>query len=143
MFRSSKKGFSLIDVLCAITVFLILTTLALSIFSKSIKVKKYNNYYKESIYFIEAIKNTLIYYSTLEEINKIKERAPIVIARKDMNMDNVKNKSFLKTSGNSNLNYPYVVLNIEEKEDSFLISIKNYFNNNKEISMTFYRGKER
>ncbi|NME94850.1 hypothetical protein HF847_02375 [Clostridium cochlearium] len=143
MFRSSKKGFSLIDVLCAITVFLILTTLALSIFSKSIKVKKYNNYYKESIYFIEAIKNTLIYYSTLEEINKIKERAPIVIARKDMNMDNVKNKSFLKTSENSNLNYPYVVLNIEEKEDSFLISIKNYFNNNKEISMTFYRGKER
>lgn len=143
MFRSSKKGFSLIDVLCAITVFLILTTLALSIFSKSIKVKKYNNYYKESIYFIEAIKNTLIYHSTLEEINKIKERAPIVIARKDMNMDNVKNKSFLKTSGNSNLNYPYVVLNIEEKEDSFLISIKNYFNNNKEISMTFYRGKER
>ncbi|MBE6065334.1 type II secretion system protein [Clostridium cochlearium] len=143
MFRSSKKGFSLIDVLCAITVFLILTTLALSIFSKSIKVKKYNNYYKESIYFIEAIKNTLIYYSTLEEINKIKERAPIVIARKDMNMDNVKNKSFLKTSENSNLNYPYMVLNIEEKEDSFLISIKNYFNNNKEISMTFYRGKER
>ena len=143
MFRSIKKGFSLIDVLCAITVFLILTTLALSIFSKSIKVKKYNNYYKESIYFIEAIKNTLIYYSTLEEINKIKERAPIVIARKDMNMDNVKNKSFLKTSENSNLNYPYMVLNIEEKEDSFLISIKNYFNNNKEISMTFYRGKER
>ncbi|NSJ92087.1 hypothetical protein G7A79_23565 [Coprococcus sp. MSK.21.13] len=106
-------------------------------------MKKYNNYYKESIYFIEAIKNTLIYYSTLEEINKIKERAPIVIARKDMNMDNVKNKSFLKTSENSNLNYPYMVLNIEEKEDSFLISIKNYFNNNKEISMTFYRGKER
>ncbi|CDI49733.1 hypothetical protein BN906_01737 [Clostridium tetani 12124569] len=124
MFKLNKRGFTLIEVLCAVSVFLIFTTLALSIFNKSIKVKKYNNYYKESIYFIEAIKNTLVYNSSLEEINKIKDKGSIVILEKDMNIDNVRNKSFLNIRYTSNLNYPYIVLNIEEREEDFLINIK-------------------
>ncbi|RXI71632.1 prepilin-type N-terminal cleavage/methylation domain-containing protein [Clostridium tetani] len=143
MFKLNKRGFTLIEVLCAVSVFLIFTTLALSIFNKSIKVKKYNNYYKESIYFIEAIKNTLVYNSSSEEINKIKDKGSIVILEKDMNIDNVRNKSFLNTRDTSHLNYPYIVLNIEEREDDFLINIKNHFNKNKEISMGFYKEKER
>ncbi|QBD85119.1 type II secretion system protein [Clostridium tetani] len=124
MFKLNKRGFTLIEVLCAVSVFLIFTTLALSIFNKSIKVKKYNNYYKESIYFIEAIKNTLVYNSSSEEINKIKDKGSIVILEKDMNIDNVRNKSFLNTRDTSHLNYPYIVLNIEEREEDFLINIK-------------------
>ncbi|BDR67377.1 prepilin-type N-terminal cleavage/methylation domain-containing protein [Clostridium tetani] len=143
MFKLNKRGFTLIEVLCAVSVFLIFTTLALSIFNKSIKVKKYNNYYKESIYFIEAIKNTLVYNSSSEEINKIKDKGSIVILEKDMNIDNVRNKSFLNTRDTSHLNYPYIVLNIEEREEDFLINIKNHFNKNKEISMEFYKEKER
>ncbi|KHO38989.1 type II secretion system protein [Clostridium tetani] len=143
MFKLNKRGFTLIEVLCAVSVFLIFTTLALSIFNKSIKVKKYNNYYKESIYFIEAIKNTLVYNSSLEEINKIKDKGSIVILEKDMNIDNVRNKSFLNIRYTSNLNYPYIVLNIEEREEDFLINIKNHFNKNKEISMEFYKEKEK
>lgn len=143
MFKLNKRGFTLIEVLCAVSVFLIFTTLALSIFNKSIKVKKYNNYYKESIYFIEAIKNTLVYNSSSEEINKIKDKGSIVILEKDMNIDNVRNKSFLNTRDTSYLNYPYIVLNIEEREEDFLINIKNHFNKNKEISMEFYKEKER
>ncbi|AAO36144.1 hypothetical protein K144313037_14120 [Clostridium tetani] len=143
MFKLNKRGFTLIEVLCAVSVFLIFTTLALSIFNKSIKVKKYNNYYKESIYFIEAIKNTLVYNSSSEEINKIKDKGSIVILEKDMNIDNVRNKSFLNTRDTSHLNYPYIVLNIEEREEDFLINIKNHFNKNKEISMGFYKEKER
>ncbi|RXM78424.1 prepilin-type N-terminal cleavage/methylation domain-containing protein [Clostridium tetani] len=143
MFKLNKRGFTLIEVLCAVSVFLIFTTLALSIFNKSIKVKKYNNYYKESIYFIEAIKNTLVYNSSSEEINKIKNKGSIVILEKDMNIDNVRNKSFLNTRDTSHLNYPYIVLNIEEREDDFLININNHFNKNKEISMEFYKEKER
>lgn len=143
MFKLNKRGFTLIEVLCAVSIFSIFTTFSLNIFNKSIKIKKYNSYYKESIYFIEAVKNTLIYNSSLEEINKIKGKGPIVIAEEDMNIDNVKNKDFLNNKGNSKVNYPYIILNIEEREDDFLVNIKNYFNINKKISMDFYREKEK
>lgn len=143
MFKLNKRGFTLIEVLCAVSIFSIFTTFSLNIFNKSIKIKKYNSYYKESIYFIEAVKNTLIYNSSLEEINKIKGKGPIVIAEEDMNIDNVKNKDFLDNKGNSKVNYPYIILNIEEREDDFLVNIKNYFNINKKISMDFYREKEK
>lgn len=143
MFKLNKRGFTLMEVLCAVSIFSIFTSFSLNIFNKSIKIKKYNSYYKESIYFIEAVKNTLIYNSSLEEINKIKGKGPIVIAEEDMNIDNVKNKDFLNNKGNSKVNYPYIILNIEEREDDFLVNIKNYFNINKKISMDFYREKEK
>lgn len=143
MFKLNKKAFSLIEVLCAVSVFLIFITFALSIFNKSIKVKTYNNYYKESIHFIEAVKMTLLYNSSLEEINKIKDKEDIVIHKKDMNIDSVKNKSFLNIRGTSNLDYPYIVLNVEEREGGFLINIKNHFDEDKEISLKFHREKEK
>lgn len=143
MFKLNKRGFTLIEVLCAVSIFSIFTSFSLSIFNKSIKIKKYNSYYKESIYFIEAVKNTLIYNSSLEEINKIKGKGPIVIAEEDMNIDNVKNKDFLNNKGTPKVNYPYIILNIEEREDDFLVNVENYFNINKKVSMDFYREKQK
>lgn len=143
MYKLNKKAFSLIEVLCAVSVILIFTTFALSIFNKSIKTKIYNNYYKESIHFIEAVKMTLLYNSSLEEINKIKDKGEIVIHKKDMDINSVKNKSFLNTNKTFNLDYPYIVLSIDERDDNFLINIKNHITKYKEINFKFHREKEK
>ena len=55
-----KKGFTLIEVLCSITVFSILFMTAISIQLNSFKVKKYNKDLYNSILIMEYVKNNII-----------------------------------------------------------------------------------
>lgn len=72
MFKLKKvKGFSLLEVICSISIFAIIFIYIINLELRDIKLNKYNDNTSKAIEFIEALKNNIVYKYEYEEIKDI------------------------------------------------------------------------
>lgn len=141
-----KKGFTLIEVICSITVFSILFITATSIKLNSIALKKYNNEINKDISFIEGFKNLVIYNTKYSDIVKLcndNSCNVFYIEKNKIDISEIKNNSFEQIVTSSYTNEkPYVELTIN-RGDVLKLHIKmdtKILNKDQIFEYDFYKG---
>lgn len=140
---SVKRGFTLIEVLCSITVLSILFMTALSIQLNSVKIKKYNKDLYNSILIMEHIKNDIIYNCSYDEIVYLNNMNKRYISCSGLNFYSIKGNNLLDLVSEAVPDKePYIVLSISEGEvlKVNLQFYKNIYGRIKVQECEFYKG---
>ncbi|MBU5482957.1 prepilin-type N-terminal cleavage/methylation domain-containing protein [Clostridium sp. MSJ-11] len=119
MFKSNKRAFSLIEVAISISLFTILFISSSLVTMNYLRLKDYNSNFKNSIYFLEGLKNILEYNNCVEDIEAINNISPVYFYGEDMNVKSLKEGSLYSLS---KLELPtdetaYILLDIVKQEN--------------------------
>jgi prepilin-type N-terminal cleavage/methylation domain-containing protein len=146
----NKRGYTLIEVVCALTVLSILLLAAMSIELNYFSAKKYNKALITSTHFMEALKNNIMDKYSYVQINNLVTNKNYYISKEKMSLDRLKETSFISNLLVQaplevvNLEKPYVVIR-KESGDGRCINIKltAYIQNNSStetLQMEFLKG---
>lgn len=138
-----KKGFTLIEVLCSISVFIILFTAAFSIQLNTFKIKKYNGKIKNYTYVIEYIKNNIIYSLGYEELINLSHDGRKYIKLEDALKAENENSNILSVFSSENPGKEYIEVDVE-KGEVLKIDLKlkaNIYGEYRDEECEFYKGK--
>lgn len=109
---NKNKGFTIIEVLCAISVFSILSTYIICFELNSIKTKKYIEVKSQNIKLLEAVLNELSSNCSYEELIALYNSGEFYITKENLNFDNILNNNIKTIVTNSLGNKEsYIVLN--------------------------------
>lgn len=142
----SKKGFSLIEVICGmaiITMFIAFLFPAMADYQKEkINNEKYNEYFC----FVEAVRNELYYNYSKYQIEQFSQGKTVYINSNNIGIDKIKdNPSMQNFFVNVNCGEkPYLLLNIYPNgSNTFRIVLELHYksySNNQIIRCEFYKG---
>ncbi|WPC40929.1 prepilin-type N-terminal cleavage/methylation domain-containing protein [Clostridium sp. JS66] len=139
-----KKGFTLIEVLCAITLFSILFITCLRTELNALTLEKYNQSAKKYLVCMECIKNNMIYNFNYNDIQNLKDQGRYYCSINTEEFDNFKGENFSKLFTKSKPeNKPYMVMNIDG-DKVFKVNLKLYvqiLNKERIMECEFYKGK--
>jgi len=142
MFKSSKKGFSIIEVLCSMCILSITIVINTSLILNSLTIKRHNDNLQKYSYFVEALKNNLVYNLKFENL-KLLESKKLYINENDFQMDILKENRLdevIKYSSPDTEGYIELMLN--EEEENYIISIKLYYPDEKISIRTEWQGEK-
>lgn len=146
MCKLSKKAFTLIEVLCSIALFSLMTITAATVIISSFKMKLYNENLKNYTYFIEGLKNNILYNIESMDLLYMKENKQNFIHKENINMESLKKRNLREIlSENIPQEEPYVVLNVQELQDEnkyYSINIVLKMSKDKQIKCEFNKGKD-
>lgn len=113
---SSKKGFTLVEVLCSLGVFSIIFICMMSFDRASLNIKKDNKNINNDVITMEAIKNNIINSMTFKELEQIETNNEIYINKENMNFDKSKTdiRDIFTTSIPNQM--PYIKLSLIKDE---------------------------
>lgn len=110
-----NKGFTLIEVLCSITVFSLLFMTALSIQLNTVKVKKYNEEVSSCTLIMEHVKNNIIYNFSREDILGLYKTGRIYVNCNEIKFEDIEDiEAGNLFSDMKPVKEPYIVLNVME-----------------------------
>lgn len=139
-----KKGYSLIEVICSITLFSTLFLAILSIQVNNLKIKKVSNQIYNYTVFMEAAKNNIIYNCSYEDIERLNFEKRYYISKENLQVDKIKEKGVENLfTADRPLKDSYLMLNIEEGK-VVKLNLKLYEkirNDTKIMECEFYKGK--
>lgn len=126
----NKKGFSLIEVMCSITIFYI-CFIAITIMEiNNIKLHKENTIINEYINYVDTLKNVIKSNYTYEEIISLKNKY-YYISKENLGVDILLNNEVINILKEEKpIEEPYIQLEFEETE-ILNINIDLYYKKNK------------
>ncbi|MCT8976047.1 type II secretion system GspH family protein [Clostridium sp. CX1] len=140
----TKKGFTIVEVLCSITIFSILFMTSLTIVLDSLKLKKYSSKTEQYSMFMEELKNNMIYNTSYKDLQSLNGEGKYYVTEEKIDKGNIKETSIKNMFTNSRpLKEPYLVLRIEEG-NVLKVNLKLYikqFNRLRIMECEFYKGK--
>lgn len=138
-----KKGFTLIEVLCAITLFSILFITCLRTQLNAITLEKYNQNMKKYLVCMECIKNNVIYNFSYKDIENLKDQGRCYCSINTDDLDILKGENLEKLFTKSKPeNKSYLVMNIDG-DKVFKVNLKLYIeilNKERIMECEFYKG---
>ncbi|MBM7869272.1 prepilin-type N-terminal cleavage/methylation domain-containing protein [Clostridium pascui] len=141
MFKLNKKGFSIIEVLCSISILSIAITVNTSMIVKSLRIKNYNDNLQRYSYFTEALKNNLVYNLEFKDFKSL-ENKKLYIDESDFKVDILKENRLNEIIKSAPLNTnAYIELMLKE-EENYIISIKLYYPQEKINIRTAWQGEK-
>lgn len=137
---NKKKGFSVVEVLCAISVMSILSLFIINIQLNNLRLRNYSKEKVKYIAVLEAVKQEILYNSTYEELivqnnqhkNYIDKDKLSLSSLKTLNLDQIFSES-------CNINNTYIKLNLTTGEViSLELELHLKFNQSEEIIKTSF-----
>lgn len=121
----SKKGFALVEVMCAFSIFSILFLFAVDLKVDELKMKKFNDEVMGYTYYLDAVKNEIIFNYDNSDIENLKGKGKICLSKQDILSS--KCTTDLKTIETCNLNsYPYVIVGNSDESGKTKVNLKLY-----------------
>ena len=80
----SKKGFTLVEVICSLGVFSVIFVCMISYEVTSLNIKKNTKIINDNILIMEAFKNKILYTMTFEEVEQLQRDNRIFINKENM-----------------------------------------------------------
>lgn len=87
-----KKGFIMIEILCALSIFIMLLSGALVASKNASKIKCEYRQREKYIGLLQGVKNEVMYNFTYEDLKRLKEENKLYIHKDEMNWDFHQNK---------------------------------------------------
>ncbi|MBW9151881.1 type II secretion system protein [Clostridium estertheticum] len=139
----SKKGFTLIEVLCSLGVFSIIFICMMSFDKACINMKKDIKNINNDVIIMEAIKNNIIYSMTFNELEQLKTNKNFFVNKENMNFDKIKTNVKQVFSDYASTQNPYIELRLI-KDELNVYNVKLLLHTGKkdieELRCNFYKG---
>lgn len=118
MLKSNKKrGFTLIESLCAICVLSILFVAVVSMQLNNMKLKRYNKEVSQYLYILEAVQKQIVYNCSYEDIKNTYSANKKYITKNKLSMDYIKQCQGEDLFEAANVsNETYIVMNVAQGE---------------------------
>lgn len=132
---NNKKGFTLVEAICGVSIFSILLLFAVQIKVNEIKLNKMNHETIRYTYFLDALKKELISNASEEQIIDLESKGKIYVPKAKIEEDDSIidiNSVFLCENDMSK--FPYVILHSQMEDNHFKITLSMY---------TKFYGKEK
>lgn len=146
MLKLSNQAFTLIELMCSIALFSLMSITAASVITCSCKLKLYNENLRNYTYFVEGLKNNIAYNLKAEELCYIKENGKKFIHKENINIENLKGKNLKEIlCANVPKQEPYIQIDVEKIEDKnkyYSISIFLKMSDSNNIRCKFDKGFE-
>ena len=140
----SKKGFTLVEILCSLGVFSIIFVSMMSYEVTYLNVKRKTSIINDNIFIMEAIKNNIIYNMTFEEIEQLQSENRIFINKENMTFNKCNTALMNAFSEQADAEKPYIKLSFlkcEFKVYSLNLSLHaGKPNDVLELQCNFYKG---
>ncbi|MCR3760238.1 type II secretion system GspH family protein [Clostridium felsineum] len=120
----NKKGFALVEVICAFSVFSILFLFAVSLRVDEVKMKKVNDDIQNYTYYIDAVKNEMIFNYTPMDIDNLSRQEKIYLSKNKI-LDN-QSQVDLKEDRAVGDSYPYITVSYLNENGALKITLKLY-----------------
>ncbi|KAJ53425.1 hypothetical protein CTM_03004 [Clostridium tetanomorphum DSM 665] len=145
MYKSSKSAFTLIEVLCSISLFSIMLVTSTAIILNSFKLKLYNEELKEYAYFLEGLKNVILYDLDDDDFLYLNNKSKVFINENNMKLEKLK-KGNLKNTLDENISGEiYTCINIKKiknKDKYYKININLKLTEDEDIRSQFIKKWE-
>lgn len=112
----NKKGFTLVEVLCSLAVFSVISICMMFFDVASLNMKKNIKTMDNNIIIMEALKNNIIYSMTYEELEKLKTDKKLYINKENMTFDKIKMGANDVFSVEQPTHDPYIKLTLSKPE---------------------------
>lgn len=140
----SKRGFTLVEVLCSLGVFSIIFICMMSYEVTSLNMKRSIKSMNDNVLIMEAVKNNIIYSMTYEELVELKKDNRIFINKENMTLNKIQGTVKNVFSRQAYVENPYIELSFlkcEFKVYSLRLSLhEENENHNIELQCNFYKG---
>ena len=140
----SKKGFTLVEVLCSLAVFSIIFICMMSYEVSSINIKRNIKTINDNVLIMEAFKNNIIYSMTFEELELLQRDNRTYINKENMTFNKSNTALIDVFSKQVDIEKPYMKLSFVEYElKVHSLSLSLYSgkpNDALELQCNFYKG---
>lgn len=140
---NKKKGFTIIEALCTLSIITILFSYIMQMELKNIKIKQYLELKGKYICLLEAVSNELAYNASYPELINLSDNRKVYIDNENMNLQKIKNSKITDCfTDRIPLLKPYLVMVIN-KDKVLKINTKIYFkyvNKEEMIECKFSKG---
>lgn len=127
MWKSNKKdAFTIIEVLCGISIFSILLLFAVGLKVNEMKIEKANYETVKCTYFLDSLKKEIALNATKEDIKSLINNKKIYISKAQIEDDDSIIKLNSVFSENAPSNKPYIILSSEEYGEGLKIVLNMY-----------------
>jgi prepilin-type N-terminal cleavage/methylation domain-containing protein len=143
MLKSKTKAFTIIEVLCSISIFSLLFLFLVSMELGKLKIAKYNEKLRDNIYIIEILKNRILVNEDFNTLNSLNKDTLYYIENADMKGEVIKTINFNNLSmTNSSLQGSYISIKISGNSVLMIELNLHYISFGKEnvIKCSFYKG---
>ncbi|MCB2288474.1 type II secretion system GspH family protein [Clostridium sp. CS001] len=140
----SKKGFTLVEVLCSLGVFSIIFICMISYEVSSINIKRNIKTINDNVLIMETFKNNIIYSMTFEELELLQRDNRTFINKENMTFDKSNAALADVFSKQVDIEEPYMKLSFVKYElKVYSLNLSLYSgkpNNSLELQCNFYKG---
>lgn len=138
-----KKAFIIIEVLCAMSVFIMLLAGALVVSKNAYKLKCEHIKKEKYIEFFQGVKNEIMYNFTYEDLKNLKNKSKLYIQKDEMNWDFHEEKDIkMLFTDVVPKEKPYLEMKINEEEILKVDLILNYGKMKEDhLKSQFYKGR--
>lgn len=139
--KGRKNGVGMIEIVCSIAVFLILSSFIFSIKINNLKLNMSNRKMNEYIEFLEALKGEMYCNYNHQYITEMKNQNLLIINKENIKIDSLKNNKDIKSifTEERKDEIPYLIMSIEEDKEVLKISFQLYVQN-KVIKSVWFKG---
>ena len=124
---SKKKGFTIIEALCTLSIITILFSYIMQVELKNIRIKQYLEIKEKYICLLEAVSNELTYNASYFELISLSEDKKIYIDSENMNLQKIRSSKITDCFTNKvPLLKPYIVIFIN-KDKVLKVNTRIYF----------------
>lgn len=120
----NKRGFTLIEAICGVSIFSILLLFAVQIKVNEIKLSKMNHETIRYTYFLDTLKKEIISNASKEQIIALESEGKVYVPREKIEDDDsvvdINSTFFAKNDINK---FPYVILHSQIENNSFKITL--------------------
>jgi hypothetical protein len=141
---NNKRGLALIEVLCSITLFSALFMVILTMEINTLKLQRYTKQLNNYSLFMEEFKNTMIYNSTYDEIEKLNLEHRWYVSQENIDIKKLREQGAINLFVEKKpAEIPYLKINIEEG-NVLKVNLKFYakfIDITKVMESEFYKGR--
>lgn len=98
--KSKKSGFTIIEVICALSIFTLMFMTAVSIRLSTIKMKVYNDSMEKYTEFVSEVRNEVLSNTSNEEISLMLEEGDVYIDKDSINNEVIKRSKITEIISN-------------------------------------------
>jgi len=140
----SKKGFTLVEVLCSIGVFSIIFICMMSYELASLNMKKDIKTINNNVLIMDTLKKNIIYSMSFEELEQLQKYNKIFINKENLTFDRIRMPAVDLFSSNASINNSYIKLTFKKCElKVYSLNLSLYSSEQKdilELQCNFYKG---
>jgi len=142
--KNKIKGFTIIEVLCTLSIISILFSYIMQLELKNIQIKKHIELKEKNICLLEAVSNELVYNTSYEELTNLSDNVNIYTAYLNIDFVIIKASNVISCFKTIRPAEPYIVLELGKIDDK-VYKIKTtmhfkYANEEEMIECDFFKG---